>query len=264
MAVNLLPILEAMTSEAILEIFKELPTVITYIRKYELLSMEEMRQILSMAGTMEEKAKKVWQIVSKAVTKDWIHFWKFIMVLIKSKLPDLLEKLIPSHFREGWDTQVIDKAQYDKLQLDDGGIESISTKDAHHWLTGDVEVRDLVKSLVSTPDEDAKLRLVKKYVQKLDSLKSIHPADEDVVPYPFVPEVDANPSKPTKPVKPKPSKPVTPDKPDKPVNPVTPEKPIKPDQPDKSKKSQHILIIIVILIIVAITLTALFVIGFAI
>ncbi len=242
MASNLAPLFKILEPKALNGIKESLDVFVVKARQHELIDKAMYDAVLSLRGSVENKASTMWLYAAEGMTKDWAHFWRFVLVLMESKLVELAEDFLPSHFIKGIGTCMMTKEAISKLP--DQQVVELMPKSEFLWATDNTDVKKLMLSIGEAPTTDAKASLLATYIKQFLPLESIHPADTHadtelkgarVSGTPFV--SPPTPSKPVKPVKP--------------VKPEIPKIPVTPDSPDKPPDSKHTAIIVAVVFCVA-------------
>lgn len=217
MSEKLEPMLASLIENRIPKLTNYLPDIIKYLKKYAILDEDGLKTILDQRGSVKEKTRAVWNIVSKQVLSDWSKYWKLVQVLQRSNLPSVAHDMLPSHYRPDGETQLLNSDDLDTM-LDS---KVIADKDNYHWVTGNRDFSELVQSLEKAISLSQKKDVLEQFISKMDSLKSIHPADDD----------DEDPSK-------------------RPAIPLDPSKrPVIPLDPSKSKSARNTALIVTLIVI---------------
>lgn len=244
MSKNLSPIFDQLTGEVLLQLQGHYAEIKENAEKYGILTSDMWKDMLELRGSLDEKVTKFWKFVTARMTEDWSHYWRFILVLMKSGMEETSEKLLPTHFKKGADTVVLTDAN---LEEETKGAQVLLARQEHHWVTGSRQVKKLMKSLMSTTEQAQKEKVLEEYINKNLPLQSIHPGDESSEQEPI-----QKPSRWPRNRK-RASAPTTP--------PSVPSTPLTPSSDPSHTKGHHTVIIVSILVSVAVVILLIIAIG---
>lgn len=147
-----------------------------------------------------------------------------MLILLKLGMWDQVEMLLPSHYHPKADVKILTDSEVAKIEAESGTIKLLD-KAEWHWLTNSSSVRDLVIALRDAADDTIRITFITTYLDKLESLKSLHPADDGTKSKDGLRSTDDSGNPPPKPPKP-------------------------PPKPDKKKSNKTLIIVIVVIAVV--------------